>query len=244
MFPSTTCITYNNPSHERFQNIFENLYAHNFTYYKGYKQNWIRETDFYKNNMQVFKYEKYAGYFLWKPFCIQCALDTFHTSYVLYCDSNVRFKDINKFSELFQDMISQNGFFFIKHKNYLNTDWTKRDTFILMDADNEEYWMSHQVWTSVMGFSQSPKSREFLNEYLFYCRDPRIVTELPNQLGENRHGFREHRWEQSVVSILAERYKVNSVYDEYTINFVDKVYDEELYRFKDDINKDPLKELK
>lgn len=244
MLNDTTCITYNNPTHERFQQEFERLYRYNFTNYHAYKRAWIEQTDFFKNNQQVFKYEKYAGYFLWKPFCIKTALDTLYTDRVLYCDSNLRFKDFPKFEEVFYEQIAKEGVFFVKHRNFINKDWTKRDAFFLMTSDDMSVWSAHQVWSVILGFDRSEKSKSILDEYLFYCRNPYIVTELPNACGlENLPGFKEHRWEQSVISILAVKYGIQGVWDTDMIKLFDKVYDKELYKYKEEVNKDPLKKV-
>ena len=243
MLNNTACITYNNPTHERFQNEFENLYKSNFTFYHGYKRDWIEQTDFFKNNMQMFQYEKYAGYFLWKPYCITTALRSFYCEKVLYCDSNLRFLNFPKFEELFNDQMATDGIFLIKHRHNINKDWTKRDTFILMDADHPKYWGAHQVWSVILGFSK--RSEDILEDYLFHCRSPQIVTEMPNILGQdNLPGFREHRWEQSVISILAERYGIKGIWDVDVLDTITKIYDTELYAYKEQINKDPMAKRK
>jgi len=60
-----------------------------------------------------------------------------------------------------------------------------------MNKDSEKYWNANQIWTPVMGFSKNESN--LVNDYLEYCKDPRIVTELPNECGlSNLDGFREH----------------------------------------------------
>lgn len=238
----TTCITYNNPTHERFQQEFEKLYKDNFTYYHAYKKAWLKKTEFYKENKDLLSYEKYAGYFLWKPFCISHAMSTFlGTPSVLYCDSNLRFKDFKTFEEVYNEQIQKEGVFFVKHKNNLNGEWTKRDTFIIMNADRPPFWEANQLWTVILGFSNTDKSKNILRDYLYFCKNPQIVTEVPNELGENLPNFKEHRWEQSVLSILAVKYNIQGVWDVDMLKLFDKVYDEELYKYKDEVNKNPLK---
>lgn len=240
----TTCITYNNPTHDRFQKEFERLYRDKFSHYHAFTRGWIEQTDFFKENQQVFQYEKYAGFFLWKPYCIYTTLLDTSDSNILYCDSNLRFNNFNKFEQLYKDTILRDGVFFIKHRNHINKDWTKRDTFILMDADSSEYWNANQVWSVVLGFDKSIKSVNILEDYLHFCKNENIVTELPNKYGENLEGFREHRWEQSVISILAQRYKVDGIWDTDVLDIIYKVYDIELTKYKENINKDSLKKVR
>jgi len=240
MINNTACITYNNPTHERFQNEFENLYKDNFTFYHGYKRDWIEKTAFFKDNSYIFSFEKYAGYFLWKPYCITTALNSFYCDRVLYCDSNLRFLNFPRFEELFNDQMATEDVLFIKHRNFINKDWTKRDVFVLMNADSPEYWGAHQVWSVILGFSK--RSKKLLEDYLFYCTTPQLLLETPNIMGyDNLPGFREHRWEQSIISILAERYGIKGVWDTDVLDVVTKVYDEELYAYKEMIGKEEMK---
>lgn len=50
----------------------------------------------------------------------------------------------------------------------------------------------------------------FVEEWLRYCRDERILTDIPNESGyPNLTGFVDHRHDQSVLSLLAEKYHIN-----------------------------------
>lgn len=242
MLKNTACITYNNPTHKRFQEEFEALYHNNFKIYNAYDREWIEKTDFFKNNKRMFSYEKYAGYFLWKPYCIKTAFNTFFTDWVLYCDSNLRFLNFDKFERLFNDLMYDQGIFLIKHRNYINKDWTKFDTFYLMDADEPKYWNANQVWSVILGFTRAKRSQEILDDYLDYCRNDVLVTEVPSVFGENKPGFVAHRWEQSVLSILVERYDVSRwLWDVDTLDTVEKVYDTELLAYKKQIDEKEMK---
>ena len=47
----------------------------------------------------------------------------------------------------------------------------------------------------------------FLSEYLYYAQDKRIITDDPNELGvSNYEGFRDHRHDQSILSLLTKKY--------------------------------------
>ncbi len=243
MLNDTIVITFSGtPIHRGMQLDFHKRFAGHFYQGISYTYDWLENEGFVKDYWQMFKYEKYAGYFMWKPLIISATLNYKKNKNVLYCDSNLVFKDFAGFEKIYTETMKKESIFLIKHKPYLNKDWTKRDAFVLMDADNEKYWDAHQVWSVCMGFSQSWLSREFLTDYIFYCSNPQIVTELPNVCGrEDFSGFREHRWEQSVVSILAEKYNIKGVWDTDLFPYIDKYYPHELNQYKEEINKDPLK---
>jgi len=219
--------------HKELQNEFHNLYGELFYENIPYTINDLRPTKFYRENKEIFSHKKYSGYFLWKPYIIQETLyNRPDIDAVLYFDSNIRFFDINSFLTLSKIYLRKDGIFFIKHMPHINKDWTKRDTFILMDADKERYWNAHQVWSVILGFGRSELSQDLLKEYLNYCQDFRLISDEPSELGEDLPGFREHRWEQSVLSIVAESYGIDSPWDIDMMRFFRKIYPEKLMEQK------------
>ena len=50
----------------------------------------------------------------------------------------------------------------------------------------------------------------FVEEWLSFCRDPRIITDIPNTMGKkNSWRFIEHRRDQSVLSLLAWKHQLS-----------------------------------
>jgi hypothetical protein len=81
--------------------------------------------------------------------------------------------------------------------------WTKRDCFVLMDCDSKEYWNSPQVQAGINIWKNTPRVRSFLEEWLEYCKDPRIITDQPNTCGEdNLTEYQDHRHDQSILTNL------------------------------------------
>jgi hypothetical protein len=241
MLKNTCVITFANTDiHKNYQKEFHELYKNNFFNHVAYTERDIISTDFYQNNMQMFQYTKYFGYFLWKPFIILETMKLFPNSRVLYCDSNLRFNDFPSFEVMYNTLMDAQEAFFVKHDNFINKDWTKYDTFYLMGCDNEKYWNARQVWTPLMGFGTSGLVSNLLSEYMHCCKVPEIITEEPNIYGKNLAGFREHRWEQSVMSILVEKYGYNGVTDSQIMMWVTKIYSKELMIMKEKVNENPL----
>jgi hypothetical protein len=55
---------------------------------------------------------------------------------------------------------------------------------------------------------------EFVNEWLNFSRDKRIITDLENQVCfPNYDGFIEHRWDQSIFSLLIKKYDLQPYRD-------------------------------
>lgn len=241
MLRRTCVITFaNTDTHKKYQEEFNNLYHDKFGHIVNYTENDILGTEFYEENRELFSYRKYFGFFLWKPYLIHRTMSICPFDHILYCDSNLRFTNFGRFAESFNWFIGNVGTYLIKHAHFINKDWTKRDTFILMDADEERYWMAHQVWTPLMGFTKSDKSKMLIDEYLKYCKVAQIVTESESVLGKNLEGFTEHRWEQCVMSILAEKYSIPCESDVLASNWTTKLYSDSLLKMKEEINANPM----
>jgi hypothetical protein len=88
-----------------------------------------------------------------------------------------------------------------------NGGWTKRDCFVLMGMDNEVARNTPQALASSFVCRKTPSSIAFVEEWLRLVQDPRIVTDLPNTQGlPNYPEFKDHRHDQSVMSLLTLKY--------------------------------------
>jgi hypothetical protein len=102
---------------------------------------------------------------------------------------------------------------------YLNKCWTCRDTFVNMGCDELRYWNSRHLQVNTIAFLKNKHSVNFIEEWKNNSLEKRII------LGEGKYpnldGFKEHRHEQSIFSILVEKYKIP--YQPYPINIVDEL---------------------
>lgn len=239
MGTTTEVVTFATESHRKVQDEFIHTYAKYFNLMFSISD--LSGSDFYKEN-DIFKFKKYYGFFLWKPFLIDTVLDSTPCDTVLYCDSNLRFTDINKFLKIYNEWFAKGNHIFIaKYPHYINKDWTKRDCFVLMDADEPRYWEAKQVWSVIIGFDNSDFSKMFVKEWLEYNRDKRIASDEENVCGlPNLDGYNAHRWDQSILSIMVEKYNLPCYPYLDLITCVDKIYPQEILDKKSIIDRDPL----
>jgi len=178
---------------------------YNVDSFQAYNQEWLRSTPFWKENEKILVLPRGAGYWIWKPYII---LDSFKSmnegDLLLYTDAAVII--INDLSPLW-DLAEKNSIVTFRlggglYNDRTNRTWTKRDCMILMDADSEEAYKETQTTGSYSLWRKDEKSIVFLNEWLSYLKDTRIVTDAPSTLGKSLPGFIEHRHDQSVLSIL------------------------------------------
>ena len=54
------------------------------------------------------------------------------------------------------------------------------------------------------------QSLQFIMEWLAYAIDPRILTDISNQMGKpNLPGFKENRHDQTVISLLSKKWQLD-----------------------------------
>ena len=203
-------VTYSNDKYKKQQQklasqaklVFDGVYV--------YGEKWLRKTNFYKKNKNILDEPRGAGYWLWKPYII---LETFKQidegDVVLYIDSSDTFKDnvvtflTNFFKSSEKELILTSGAFPQK-------DWTKRDCFILMDCDSSEYHNVIQLEAGILCFRKSAKTTELLQEWLEFCQNENILTDIKNIKGDNYENFKDHRHDQSVLTNLSVKYKLQA----------------------------------
>jgi hypothetical protein len=205
----------------------------------------LRKTEFYRKNKRILSQKRGAGYWLWKPYII---LDTLANAQegdiVIYNDSGAEF--IDDLQPLIDICESRGGLMFFQVHNqditdggrHINRKWIKRDCFVLMGADTEEYYNGGQVAGSPQLYVRNKKNIEFLKELLAYCEDPRILTDKPNVCGlDNLPGFLDHRHDQSILSILAKKYDIEIFRDPSQFGDYLKM---DAFKDEEDPNKDVL----
>ncbi len=160
---------------------------------------------FQKKNEYIFRNLKGYGYWLWKPYFIFKSLSEIeYGDYLMYTDSGSAF--VNRISYLIDAMEKQNDDIMCFSINQNERTWTKRDTLILMEADDDKYLNSNQICATYIIIKKTDKSLRIVSEYLRYSQDSRILTDDVNVMGtDNYKEFRGHRHDQSIWSILCKK---------------------------------------
>lgn len=162
------------------------------------------DPSFIKDNSYTFSQERGAGYWLWKPYLILNTLQLMGESdWMMYTDSGMHFVR-NPWEWILseEEKIQEKGIATFGECGK-NRQFTKRDTFVLMGMDDPKYTDSNQRTASVFVCKKTPFSLAFVEEWLAYAKDPRILTDIPNTQGlSNYPEFRDHRHDQSIMSLL------------------------------------------
>jgi len=184
----------------------------------------LKDSEFFKKNQHfLFRAEnealtdsnriQKAGYWIWKPYII---LQTFEqlqeNDIVMYVDAGISvIKDLAPLYKITQN--SSSGVVLFKLPavdvpRHLAKTWTKKDCFVLMKADEEKYWNTDMINGAVSLWIKNEYTINFLNEWRKYMKDPRIITGDINMCGSNYPGFKFHRYDQSIMTILAKKYNI------------------------------------
>jgi len=148
------------------------------------------------------------GYYVWKPYVI---LETvkdpslpWDTTVIAWTDAGIYFIDdvrplIQKYMR-FTDIAAT-------RTPMLEGDFSKRDAFILLDADYQTIMETNQAATGIILVRKTPLAIEFLERWLRACEEPRIMTEEPSVLGmPDYFTFKNNNDDQTAFSLLFKKY--------------------------------------
>jgi len=149
------------------------------------------------------------GYWLWKPLIIAEQLKLLAEGDVLiYIDAGAEI--IADLEPLIELCATSEPVLLFGNATDTNVAWTKRDSFVLMDCDTEEYWQGPHCDASVSLFRKCERATHFVTEWLRYGSNANILTDLPTSMGlPDLPGYRDHRYDQSILSLLAQKFKIN-----------------------------------
>ena len=172
----------------------ENLCIESNLQFKLYDSEWLKTTQFYLDNKELLNSKK-SGYCAWKPFIILDALKTYKK--VLYLDSSMLFV-----KEHIQEFIDTQFSILSTETPLVNRYHTKKETFVIMECDEEKYWNCNQVWAGVILATKDAKG--LLNEWLHYCCIKECVSDDYDKT-INRD-LKYVLYDQSIYSILYKKY--------------------------------------
>lgn len=215
-------VTYADENFKDKQQFLHQTHKERFIHHP-YNKEWIRNTDFYKENQTILDDPKGAGWWIWKPYII---LDTMKNSnegdFILYCDCGDMFSP--GLQSYVESIVSDEDICLLLLGNDKNGKYTKRDCFIEMNCDEDDYHQSTQLEAGFMVWKVCEQSIQVVTEWLEFCKNPRIINNDPSTLGDELTGFVSHRNDQSVLTNLAIREGLSVSGPEYR-NYIECDYD-------------------
>lgn len=164
------------------------------------------DVDFYKKNKDILDQPRGAGYWLWKPYFINKTLkDINEGDLLVYSDSGSYYqKSVDPLIDAIQK--DSHGILSFELKGLIEKDYTKKDTFVLMDLDDSKYTDTSQREATYIWLIKNDFTVKLIDEYLKFAQNKQIITDSPNITGDNYPSFKDHRHDQSIWSLLCKKY--------------------------------------
>lgn len=191
---------------QRILNHTANLFGIKRIY--SYSPESYKNSDFYKNNSYILNQKRGHGYWLWKPWIILETLNKMKDGeFLIYADSGSFI--ISDVMPLIKHCKKNKGILVFENEHqYINLHWTKKIVFQIMGADSDEYWYHTQADAAFLVLQKSKYTVKFIKKWLESCTNPMLLTDEQSQI-ENPACFVDHRHDQSILSILAQKHNLS-----------------------------------
>lgn len=167
------------------------------------------DDEFRQRHASIMQHPRGYGLWIWKPHLILMAVLSLAPDAVLmYCDSQVRFiADPRPLMELCR---GRRGVlvFHQRREKRLNREWCKRDCFIRLGCDSEDYWNDWQLNAAMSLWMNTPVAIRVLEEWLAACSDEQALSDAPSVLGPELPEFIAHRHDQAVCSLICRKRQI------------------------------------
>lgn len=199
--------------HHSVRRLARSAYSHGIDQVRCWDRYDLEQTQFYRLHRDILDLPRGGGYWLWKPFIIYEALKAAQPGDILfYADAGVEVTgDLTALVRL----CYQKGGVLLFDGPYDEPDgkqphigrrWTKRDCFVYMDCDAPRFHDARVLDASFLVLMKCDRALSLIREWLLYCAQRAILTDDPNRCSlPNLPEFRDHRHDQSVLSLLAAR---------------------------------------
>lgn len=178
----------------------------------AYNENSLDYT-FNNKYKDIYKETRGYAYWAWKPQIILDALSKVDEGdVVFYADSgNLVIRDLSYLYSRANEMdivLFDNRDGNPQGLCWRNVNWTKRDCFKVMQTDSPDYWYAKQVDAAYQLYKKNDKTIEFLKEYNKWCQTDMAVADGKAEDTQEFEIFRDHRHDQSILSILAVKHGI------------------------------------
>lgn len=193
-----------------YNNIFKDVFIYNEE---------LLDEEFYQKHKEFISQNmRGGGYWVWKPYIILESLKKIKEGDILlYCDAGC---SLNKEGEKrFMEYIDITNKYDIlcMYLEDIHTEkkWNKMDTIMAVtgDSNDEKILDTPQCISTLLFLKKSDKTVKLIEEWQNYCNNYHLIDDtasiLPNDIT-----FREHRHDQSVLSLLIKKHGYKSIRDE------------------------------
>ena len=185
-----------------------------------YRSELVKIDDFYNENKKILDSPTGDGYWLWKPYLIMKTLNQMKENDILLyldigCEIDIRKKDkiLELIEKVKEDLI-------IGSFTHNDKDWSKFDLVDRLQITNPILLLKPQHQASCIMIKKCQKTIDLVKEWyeISYENNYHYIDDSKS-IKKNLIGFREHRHDQSIFSLLTKKYNIYSkITIEYGIN--------------------------
>ena len=183
--------------------------------------------------------ERGSGFYAWKPFIIQKKLEVApEGDIVFYCDVGRTFpyKLLSSSLQVFLDWMKT-------HKQSIMPGiqipwggpmsmWTKRDAFVVTSLDTPSIHAAAPIQASFSMWINSLDSKEIVADWMSLSGQRQMISDDPSVLGlPELSGYKEHRHDQSILSLVCLKKKLQGIDLGPNLPSVDPKHPTEVARF-------------
>ena len=146
------------------------------------------------------------GYYVWKPYAILKGIcDLPMGAVVVWTDAGVQVKaDVRPLLRKYLEISDMTAV----AVESLEASRSKRDAFIILDADFESIAYTNQVASGIIAFRKTPRTVRFLEWWLAACEQRKIISEEPSSLGVPEYPvFVNSNDDQTAFSLLFKKFR-------------------------------------
>lgn len=165
----------------------------------------------YWRSLKTWLYRRGYGYWTWKATILKEFMDSLNDGDILFwSDGGIYWNDtpqaLVRFNE-YVNMINSEKSLLTFQQPTIEQEYTKGDVLnVLSVYDNPNICESLQLWAGCFAMMKTPAMMEFLDKWKeLNDLSKELITDKRSTV-PNKLGFKEHRHDQSLFSVLAKRY--------------------------------------
>jgi len=177
-----------------------------FDCFKGYRPEDIDDS-FRLKNQKILSSNRGAGYWLWKPYILNKALELVSEGdFIFYSDSACFI--LGSLLPFVSDSIALGQDVLAFQLPLIERQWTKKDLFLNLSLDDKKFSDSNQIMAGFILLRKSNFSRAFIEEFLELAQCEANLTDYRNPAITQDQDFIDHRHDQSIFSLLYKKYSL------------------------------------
>jgi hypothetical protein len=163
------------------------------------------------HNQFINKNKRGYGYWLWKPLVILDMMNKYaKDSIIIYADAGCEIikaeSTVKLFNKYIEDVKTHPSHILGFVNRYTECIWTKNDLFTYLDTTDMDK-NSNQLWAGLQILLNNESNKKLMEEWLYIMttNNYHYVDDSPS-ISKNYINFKEHRHDQSVISLLKKKY--------------------------------------